>query len=201
MATKLILIRHGITEWNKQRRYCGCKDIGLSKTGKAQALKLRKSIRNLTFDRIYCSNRKRALQTGSIAFGRNRFSRVSGLREINFGVFEGLRHDEIMKKYSGLYKEWLSDPYKVRIPKAEPMQIFKQRVVNTIKKIVRINPGKTIAAVCHGGVIGVFLSDIAGKDKNFWSYVPSSASMTIVEYKNNKFKLNKFNDKKHLLIK
>jgi alpha-ribazole phosphatase len=194
MITRLILIRHGITEWNKQGRYCGCRDIGLSAQGKAQVIKLRKSLKNLNFDKIYCSNRKRALQTGSILFGRNGFTKVSGLREINFGVLEGLRHAEIMKKYPVLYKKWLVDPYKARIPKAEPMQVFKKRVLSTINKIVRANSGKTVAAVCHGGVIGVFVGNIMKKDKNFWSYVPASASVTIVEYRKNKLKLMKFNE-------
>lgn len=198
MTTRLVLIRHGRTLWNKERRYCGCRDIGLSKEGKAQAVKLRRSLKDLSFDKIYCSNRKRALQTRQILFGRSDFTRENGLREINFGVLEGLKHDEIVQKYSDIYRKWLEDPYCVRIPKAETIQDFKKRVLGSIKKIVRANPEKTIAAVCHGGVIGVFVSNIVKKDKNFWSYVPASSSITVVEYKDNKFKLNKFNDQKHL---
>lgn len=198
MTTRLVLIRHGRTLWNKERRYCGCRDIGLSKEGKAQAVKLRQSLGDLSFDKIYCSNKKRALQTRQILFGRDEFSRVNSLREINFGVLEGLRHEEIMDKYSEVYEKWLTDPYKTRIPKAETIQVFKKRVLGAIKKICRANSGKTIAAVCHGGVIGVFVGNIMKKDKNFWRYVPASASVTVVEYKDKKFKLNKFNDQKHL---
>ena len=128
----------------------------------------------------------------AILFGKIKFTRVNGLREINFGVFEGLKHDEIMKKHSDLYKKWLADPYKARIPKAEPTQVFKKRVMSSIKKILRTNPGKTIAAVCHGGVIGIFLSSIL-KSMDFWSYVPSPASLTTVEYKKGKFRIKKFN--------
>ena len=194
MTTKLILIRHGITEWNKQGRYCGYKDVSLSRKGKAQIVKLRKSIKNITFDKVYCSDRKRALQTRTILFERSSFTKVKDLREINFGVFEGLKHDEIMEKYPKVYKEWLIDPYKGRIPNAESIQVFKKRVRSAIDKILRFNRGKTIAVVCHGGVIGIFVSSIL-KSRDFWSYVPSSASVTIVEYKNNKYKLDKFNNK------
>jgi broad specificity phosphatase PhoE len=189
MTTKLILIRHGITAWNKQGRYCGYKDVGLSSEGKAQVVKLRERLRlKNCFDKIYCSDRKRALQTKAILFGRINFARVKGLREINFGALEGLKHDEIMEKYPKVYKEWLVDPYKGRIPRAEPMQVFKKRVGVAIKKIIRSNRGKTIAVVCHGGVIAIFVSSIL-KSGDFWSYVPSPASITIVEYKGNKFKL------------
>jgi len=211
MATKLILIRHGITEWNKQGRYCGYKDVDLSSQGKLEIIKLRKSLNKISFDRIYCSDRKRALQTRAILFGsgfgkrkpnhgllaRNNFTKLKGLREINFGVFEGLKHDEIVEKYPEIYKEWLTDPYNDRIPNAESMQVFKKRVQATINKILRFNRGKTIAVVCHGGVIGIFISGIL-KSRNFWSYVPSPASVTIVEYKNNKYKIDKFNNKTYI---
>ena len=190
MTTKLILIRHGQTEWNKEGRYCGYKDVGLSRRGKAQILKLRKYLKNINFDRIYCSDRKRALQSRAILFGKNAFTRVKSLREINFGALEGLKHDEIMKRYPEVYKEWLNDPYKGRIPRAEPMQVFEKRVRRAINKMLLLNRGKTIAVVCHGGVIGIFLSSIL-RSRNFWKYVPSPATVTIVEYKNNKFKVGK----------
>jgi len=194
MTTRVILIRHGITDWNKKKRYCGCKDVNLSRDGKLEVVKLRKSLKNIIFDRIYCSDRKRTLQTRSILFGNSGFTKVKGLREINFGVFEGLRHDEIMEKYPKVYRKWLANPYKIRVPRAESMQVFKKRVKNAIKKIFCFNRGKTIAVVCHGGVIGVLVSSIL-KSKDFWRYVPSSASITIVEYKNNKYKIDKFNNK------
>ncbi len=194
MTTKLILIRHGITEWNKEGRYCGYKDVGLSRQGKAQVVKLRAGLKNISFDRIYCSDRKRALATRAILFGRSDFVKVKSLREINFGVFEGLKHDEIMEKYPKVYREWLTDPYKGRIPNAESMQVFKKRIQEAINKILHFNRGKTIAVVCHGGVIGIFLSSIL-KSRDFWDYVPSPASITIAKYKNNKFKIDKFNQK------
>ncbi len=192
MTTQLILIRHGITAWNKQGRYCGYKDVGLSSQGKAQVIKLRAGIKNISIDRIYCSDRKRALQTKAILFGKNDFTMLKGLREINFGVFEGLKHDEIMEKFSAVYKQWLIDPYKVRIPKGEQIQVFKKRVQGAIRKILQANFGKTIVVICHGGVIAIFVSSIL-KSRNFWRHVPSASSVTVVEHKNNKFKLKDFN--------
>jgi len=191
--TRLFLIRHGQTALNKQRRYCGYRDVCLNIQGKVEVAKLRRRLGGLIFDKIYCSDRKRAQQSASILFG-NGFKKVKGLREINFGIFEGLKHSEILKKYPDIYKKWLDDPYKVKIPKAEPMRVFKKRVLAAIKDIFRANRGKTVAAVCHGGVIGVFVSNLS-KDRNFWRFVPACASVTIVEHKGNNFKINKFNCK------
>lgn len=195
--TKLVLIRHGITEWNKEGRYCGHKDIPLSSEGRAQAERLRRKLKTIKFDNIYCSDRKRAVQTCRIIFKGTDSVTVKELREINFGLLEGLRHKEIMEKYGSIYKKWLKDPCKNNIPGTEPMNTFKERIKNALGEIVRSNPDKTIAIVCHGGVIGVFVNSIL-KVRNFWRCVPSAASITVVGYKRGKPRLEKFHDTTHL---
>src|SRR3989344_5403927 len=110
--TRLVLIRHGITEWNKEGRYCGHKDIDLSVEGRAQAERLGRKLKAVKFDKVYCSDRKRAFQTGRIIFKGSGLTIVKELREINFGVLEGLRHEEAAEEYGDLYKKWLKDPYK-----------------------------------------------------------------------------------------
>jgi len=197
--TRLILIRHGVTEWNSQRRYCGHKDIGLSSEGKFQVKRLCDRIGKLRFDKVYCSNRKRAIQTAQILFKREKIIRCRDLREINFGVLEGLRHEEIMEKYANIYKKWLKDSFKNNIRGAEPMNVFKKRVEAALRKIALYNSGKTIAVVCHGGVIGIFMKGML-KRRNFWCCVPSPASITVVEYKQGKPRLKKFNDTTHLNV-
>jgi broad specificity phosphatase PhoE len=197
MLTRIFLIRHGTTSWNKQRRYCGCRDISLCDEGKAQARKLHGQLKGISFDAIYSSDRKRVLQTCRIVFNKTKPTRLSALREINFGVLEGLRHSQIMQKYGQLYENWLKDPYKNNLPKAEPMPVFKRRVRTALTKIARINRGKTIAVVCHGGVIGVYISSIK-KSRDFWRYVPKATSVTVVEHKRGKPLIRKFNDIAHL---
>ncbi|MDP2923804.1 MAG: histidine phosphatase family protein [Candidatus Omnitrophota bacterium] len=197
MITRLVLIRHGITKWNKQKRYCGHKDIGISCEGKIQAKRLHNHLKAVGFDKIYASDSKRAIQTAKMIFKDAKINKIRELKEINFGVLEGLQYKEIIKKYNGIYKKWLKNPYKYRIPKAESMNAFKKRVCLAIKKITRINEGKAIAIVCHGGTIAIFISSIL-KNKNFWRHVPSAASTTTVEYKKGKPKIIQFNKTKHL---
>lgn len=197
--TRLFLIRHGVTEWNREKRYCGHRDIGLSNEGKSQVKLLSNRLNAVRFDRVYCSNRKRTIQTARMLFKQARIIPDWGLREINFGVLEGLKHKEIMEKYEDTYKKWLKDSFKNSIPKAEPMNVFKKRVENALWSIIRFNSGKTIAVVCHGGVIGIFVNGIL-KNRNFWRCVPSPASVTIVEHEKGKARLKKFNDTTHLKV-
>jgi len=199
MQTTLILIRHGITDWNRQKIYCGYTDVCLSNKGKIQAARLSQRLKSVNFDRVYSSDRKRALQTARIIFDAARITRVKDLREINFGVFEGLSYKEIIKKYRAVHEKWMKDPFKNVIPKAEALYTFKKRINSVIKKIVRVNRGKTVAVVCHGGTIGMFITSIL-KKKRFWRYVPNAASISIVEFKENKPRIKIFNDTSHLNV-
>ncbi len=197
MSTRIFLIRHARTIWNKERRYCGRLNVSISQEGKEQSLKLRSRLSDVCFDKIYCSVKKRALETCRIIFKESKFTKVRALREINFGVLEGMCYPEIMRKYALVYEDWVKDPHRHRLPKSEPIPAFKKRVVAAINKIARDNAGKTVVVVCHGGVIGVFMSSLR-KAKDFWRYVPKATSITIIEYKKGKPRVKKFNDITHL---
>jgi len=197
MSTRLVLIRHGITRWNKQRRYCGHTDVALSKEGKIQAAKLARRLKALKFDRIYSSSSKRAIQTARIIFGKAGITRVKELKELNFGLLEGLKHEHILKEYAKAYSLWLQDPFKNTLPKGESLNVFRKRVNSALTQILKANCGKTVAVVCHGGTISMFITGIL-KKKSFWDYVPGSASISIVEYSKNKAELKLVNCTKHL---
>ncbi len=197
MITKVVLIRHGVTTSNKEKRYCGFLDVELSEEGKEQAKRLHNRLKNEKFDKIYCSDLRRAIQTAKIVFEGKRIYREKDLKEINFGVLEGMSYDEIMQKYGELYSKWVKDPYYHKIPKAESMQHFKKRINRAIKKIVTENKGKTLAVVCHGGTISMYITSIF-KNKDFWHHIPGSVSVSVVEYKKLKPEVKLFNCTQHL---
>jgi len=193
----MILIRHGITAWNKERKYCGSSDVCLSPEGKKQAKKLQQRLAMEKIDKVYSSNKKRALQTAKIIFSKDKVDGLHQLNEIDFGCFEGLTHCQILKLFPELYNSWLKKPGSVRIPRAEKFSEFKKRVLCGFKQIIAKNKNKTVAVVCHGGSIAVLVSCIE-KSCGFWQYIPSSASMTIIEFTAGKPRLMIFNDTSHL---
>ncbi len=197
MATRLILIRHGQTDWNLKKRYSGNLNVDLNQEGRRQAKKLHKRLKKEKIDKIYVSDRKRAIQTAAIIFKAAEAKKVAGLREVHFGIFEGLTYKELMKRHPLVYKQWLKDPYSIKIPKSESLKEFKNRIVRAIKKIVVLNKNKTAAVVCHGGAISIFINHIF-KSKDFWKQIPRSASISIVEYKRGKAKIKLFDDVSHL---
>lgn len=144
-------------------------------------------------DEIYTSDRIRTIQSAEIIFGGRKIEKVESLREMDFGIFEGMTYNQIMKKYSYIYKMWLSNPYGVTIPKGESLKDFGKRISKAFNKLIALNKNKTFAVVCHGGTISVFINEILGT-KNFWRYIPDSGSLSIVEYKNGKPKIRLFNN-------
>lgn len=192
MAVKLIIIRHAETRWNHNKRYCGLNDISLSGVGIEQARELRKRLKEDAIYKVYSSDMKRAIQTAKILFGQIDIEKTRDLREMHFGIFEGLTYKEIMKKYPIIYKKWLDNPYIINIPNGENLTAFKKRVVGAFKKISALNKNKTIAVVSHGGAISIFINTIL-KTNNFWAYIPKPASFSIIEYRNGKPDIKVFN--------
>ena len=197
MTTKIILIRHGQTDGNAKKQYCGMLDLGLNQNGRLQVEKLGCRLKKDSIQMIYSSDRKRALESARIIFKGRRINKIAGLREINFGIFEGKNHQEIRETNADIYDRWLIDPYNTAVPESENLLDFQERVTRALEKIILANANKTVAIVCHGGTISIILSRISGS-KNFWELIPGSASLNIIEYVNSKAKITLFNDISHL---
>ena len=116
---------------------------------------------------------------------------------MDFGVFEGLTYKQVMKKYPAIYKKWLSNPFGTSIPEGEGLSAFGMRVSGAIKRILSCNRGKTVAVISHGGAISIFVNKIT-KSGDFWGLMPSSASISIIEFTGGRPKVRLLNDTTHL---
>lgn len=127
MSTRLILIRHGETDWNKKKLYLSFTDIELNENGKIQARELYKRLRKEKIRRIYSSDYRRAKNFADIVFKGLRIEDMSSLREMDFGVFEGLTHQKVMRKFSPIYKKWLKNPDNVLNPRRRKPKEFQKK--------------------------------------------------------------------------
>ncbi len=169
----VVLARHAETIWNEQLRYIGRTDLDLSPLGRANAEAFAAHLKDYRFDAIYASGMKRALQTaGPVAENSNLLVASEPLlNEIDFGLWEGLTHDEIAAAYPGLVDQWLGDPFTVEIPGGEPWPAFADRVVRGwagITQTVSAGGPRHILVVTHAGCIKVILGRILGLDSNSW---------------------------------
>jgi alpha-ribazole phosphatase len=156
MGVKFFLIRHGQTVWNKEGRYQGKEDIGLTSLGIQQAGLAAEYLSRVNISRVYSSPLKRALNTASIIKkDRNHDVIVrDNLREISFGKWEGIKFDMINREFPDDYRNWLKDPYNNSPTGGESFKDVQWRAVEVIENIINENEDKSnVAVITHGGVI------------------------------------------------
>lgn len=198
---RLILIRHGETDYNLQNRYCGFSNPSLNNRGIWQSKRLARRLKDVKIDKVYSSDLKRAYQTAEIIFENNSIEGLADFREMNFGLFDGLKYEEITKIYPKLYRNWIDNPIKVKIPDGEGLKDLSERVKKRLSFILSQHEGKTLAVVTHGGPIRIVLCEALKFDlKMFWQVEQEAAALNIIDYpKHSQSVVVKMNDIFHLL--
>jgi probable phosphoglycerate mutase len=154
-ATRVILIRHGETAWNRATRIQGHTDIPLSALGLAQAERLAAALADESLDAVYASDLSRARETAeALARGRGLSVQVDrGLRERAFGRFEGLSWDEIAQSYPDDSARWRRREPDFPVGGGESLVTFSARCIAATRRAAAAHPGQNIALVAHGGVL------------------------------------------------
>lgn len=157
--TDIVLIRHGETDWNADKRLQGHIDIPLNAKGRQQADALAQVLEDETFDAIYASDLQRAHDT-ALAVADRQGAGVqldAALRERCYGGFEGLRHEDIAQRYPVDYAAWRAREPDARYPAgervAETMREFYARTVGAVRRLAGSHGHRKIAIVSHGGVL------------------------------------------------
>jgi len=208
MAIKLILIRHGESDGNAQRKFSGFQDVDLTEKGIWQAKRLARRLERVQVNAVYCSDLKRARHTAEIIFGDRGKDIVTNpkFREINFGAWEGYTFEEVKSKFGyGDEFNHLMENIKpeAAIPQGESLVDLNDRVMaelnNLLKKHEKNDKDKTIALVCHGGTIRVILSNALNIGlKNMWNIEQYSTALNIINYYDHKAFVALINDTSHL---
>ncbi len=153
--TQLVLVRHGVTAWNRDRRFQGQIDTPLSAEGIAQARRTGRRLAAEPVAALYSSDLARAHHTAQ-AIGAVLGLPVQpepGLRERAYGVFEGRTHDEIRREHGELYRRWSAREPDFELPGGETLRGFHGRVERTLLQLAARHPGQTVVLVTHGGLL------------------------------------------------
>jgi len=147
MVTTILLARHGETDWNLERRVQGHSDTPLNETGRAQALALAELLEAAELDAIYASDLARAYDTAQVVAERKGLTvtRLPELRERNFGTWEGLTDDEILRRFPQAKTSSWGD--------AETKEEMAERVLGALHSIAAAHPGGRVLVVTHGGPV------------------------------------------------
>lgn len=199
--TQLILVRHGETLWNRERRMQGQQDSPLSDTGMHQARRLGQRLADLSFSELYSSDLGRAYATArSVAEVTGHEIAVdTRLRERHFGVFEGLTADEIASRFPVEYDGLKSrDPAYV-IPGGESARQFRDRCLAVLEDIAERHPGATVVVVTHGLVLDIAYREAHAIALGAPRPVPLlNASLNVFRYDNRRWHCDTWGDVSHL---
>jgi broad specificity phosphatase PhoE len=198
---RIILVRHGETEWNRLGFCQGVTDIGLNDTGRLQASLLAESLRECEIAAVYSSDLKRAYETaGPVAALHNlEVKREPKLREMNQGYFEGLPFAEIRKTHGEFLKRWRSEPESVRIPGGETLKEVQERVFEIVWNLGVNHEGENVVVVSHNFAISTFLCKVMGLSlREFATFRLRSGCKNLITFVNGRFRVEWINDVRHL---
>jgi broad specificity phosphatase PhoE len=151
-VTTILLVRHGETDWNLERRVQGHSDRALNETGRAQARKLADALAEEPIDAVFSSDLLRAHETARIVAERRGLdvTAIPDLRERHFGTWEGLTDDEIFERFPGAKTGTWGD--------GETREEMAQRVLESLRRIAEAHPGGRVLVVSHGGPLRAVLT-------------------------------------------
>jgi len=181
--TRLILIRHGETDWNVEGRWQGQIDVPLNENGREDARETAHSLEEAGIQAIYSSDLKRASETAK-ALGEATGLEIrtdARLREIHQGEWQGLLVSEIQERYNQRFEQRLKNPWAVAPPGGETVVEVQQRVFQALDDILQKHPEDTVAIVAHGFVIALLRVRLERKPvEQVWDLIPRSGAW--VEY-------------------
>lgn len=153
--TKLIVIRHGETTWNRDKRMQGTTDTQLSDIGRAQAQALGRRLAGHGFTALYSSDLSRARDTARAIAEHSGHDVVHDvrLRERRFGIFEGLTAAEIQATYPAEHARFASRDPDWEVPGGESARVFTQRCLGCLAAIADRHRGEAVVVVSHGLVL------------------------------------------------
>ncbi|NDJ79250.1 MAG: nicotinate-nucleotide--dimethylbenzimidazole phosphoribosyltransferase [Chloroflexi bacterium] len=178
--TRLLLVRHGQTEWNCQQRYQGQSDVPLDATGQRQVVQLARRLSREPIDAIFSSVLKRAAATARhiAAYHRLDVQHDPRLRELHFGAFEGLTYAEVKSTYPQDLAAWEADRNQAP-PGGESLASLVDRLTAFLAETRAAYPAGNLLVVGHGGPLRVLLCLLLGlPPEKHWQFQLDTASWT-----------------------
>ena len=198
---RLILTRHGETDWNIERKTQGRTDTSLTEAGKEQARALAKRLTNIPFDCVYTSPLGRAFETARILAAPRSVPVIgdAALTELNFGEWEGLTFAEIGEAFPEQLEIWSRAPGACPIPGGESFMEVVERCEAFLRRLVERHEGFTVASVSHSVPTKVIAALCLGVPLDKLHNIRiDNVSLTIIDFYSGRSVVRVLNDTSHL---
>jgi broad specificity phosphatase PhoE len=171
-VTRIVLVRHGQTEWNRIERFRGRADVPLNRTGIAQAEATGSRLaRQPKPAAVYSSPLSRAAVTADkIARHHGLTAKPhEGLIDIDYGLWQGLTPLQVGERWPQELDAWYNAPQTVQIPKGETLQVVRERGMRTVLELGAEHPDASIVLVAHTVMNRLILLGVLGlANDRFW---------------------------------
>jgi len=188
---RLLLVRHGETDWNRDKRFQGQVDVPLNDNGRAQGRLAADFLASVKLDAAFTSSMLRPKETAEIILERHpgiELQALDDLREISHGLWEGRLEDEIETITPGLLDQWQKAPETVQMPEGENLAQVWERAIAGWRKILRAvddpnSPWKTVLVVAHDAVNKAILCSLFDLDPSyFWTFKQGNGAVSVIDY-------------------
>ena len=182
--TRLLMVRHGQSQWNLEGRIQGQTDVPLSELGVRQAEAVGNRLATEVIGAVYASPLRRAMHTAEVIDRHHGLGiRIEPvLTEIDHGLWQGRTEAEIEETDGERLRQWQLVPGRVQMPDGERLYDVRRRALGTIRTIAASHPGRSIVIVSHELVIKIVLAEVLGMDyDHLGRFAIANTSLSIVE--------------------
>ncbi len=201
MATTVYLIRHGQTDWNKDRIFRGRVDVPLNERGRKEAQALARHLEHVRATACYASPLGRTVETAEIV-ARPHSLKVKiddRLIDLHFGEWQGKPDTEVKERFPELFNQWHEEPHRVKFPGGESLGMVRKRVLAAVERIKAENPDGIAFVVSHRVVTKVLTIIALGlSDSAFRRIRQDNCAYNIIELSDNGMVVTLMNDTCHL---
>lgn len=200
--TRIILIRHGQTEWNRVERFRGRADVPLNEMGfrQADATGVRVAAKWKP-TAIYSSPLSRAAKTAE-AIAKHFDLTVlihPGLADIDYGDWQGLSPDEVRECWAEMLEKWYNAPHLAKIPNGEMLADLRERAMKTVNELAALHTGETILLLGHTVINRIILLGVLGLgNERFWHIKQDTCAINLFDVVEGDYTLVSLNDTCHL---
>lgn len=187
---EVILIRHGKTKGNLEKRYIGKTDQALCPKGIEEIVVGKENGSYATVDKVFSSPMIRCKETAKLIYPNKEIVIVDDFRECNFGVFENKNYMDL--KENQQYQVWIDSNGRLPFPKGEDMESFQRRCVAAFLELMeKLGKSKdkprALACIVHGGTIMSIMSQLCQKEskKDYYDYMVENGEGYICKWKDN----------------
>jgi broad specificity phosphatase PhoE len=197
---RVIFIRPGETDWNRDNRWQGWVASPLNEHGRQQALALAKYIRNIGVSALYTSDLVRAVQTAEILTERLGYTPIpdSRWRERDIGKWQGMTQDEMRTWYMDEYQKLQDDVENFRVPGGESRADVRKRVCEAFEDVLKDDKGSTVGVITHTTATHLLFDSIIPNYDVYGSVLGNTSVTTIALTDSGQWQIVTANDIAHL---